>query len=410
MNHHFLAVCLCFGLTAGACATTSSKPKAKISIKPSDIDKSLAALDEKNPFLTGTHKIEIDKTGIKKYDEFLAEAAAVKGTVVVTNVVLEEIEAAMFELAGKPAGPVADYDELGAALAKNRATFTPATIARVQRDAAMLDSLVAVMKELPGRAQKVSEAGSALATQATKELTKDPFGMAAVPGVVSDGVGAVTSATADAPAALERSAKVIKVLSACACSYTSQVLTVADISPALAPSYASNPFETPEHKVDYVVTGLADYDHFFKDVAVLRGSAVLVDVLVRDVGATLASLAKAGPPTTPDEVKKMAKSLAKKAKPTGDDVTKLKNHVAQLTGIAEALTAAPARATDLMTQMKALAAATPAGVVTSPAKMAGLPMALEEAAGAIADSGAKATASLAPLKDLVGSMTSLAGP
>jgi hypothetical protein len=37
-------------------------------------------------------------------------------------------------------------------------------------------------------------------------------------------------------------------------------------------------------------------------------------------------------------------------------------------------------------------------------------MALEEGASAIADSGAKATASLAPLKDLVTSMTTLAGP
>lgn len=405
-----IAACLLFGLAAASSAT-SAPPSAKLSIKPSDIDKSLAEFDENNPFLTVKYKVEFEKTAIKKYDAFLTEAAALKGAVVVTTVVLEDLERVMMELAGSPAGPVKDYDKLGNAIANNRGRFKPDLVAHVQRDAVMLDSLVGVMKDLPARVQKLSKKATVLASAATKDLMKNPFGMLAVPGALADAVAQVSAAAADAPATVARSANVIKVLAVCGCSYGSTSLTPADISPALAPLYAANPFETTESRVEYIVTGFDDFDAFFKDVAVLRGSTMLIDVLTRDAGATVAGIASAGPPTTPAEFSQMATSLvSNKTKPVGDNVMKIKNHLAQATGIAEALLTAPARATDLIAKGQGLLAGAAQNAIKSPAKFAGLPLAFEDTTKVIVESATKATSALAPLTELTASMASLAEP
>ena len=444
-----------------ACATSSKSSKSTVAIKPSDIHQSLGDLDKRNPFGVERFKVEIEKTGVKKYDDFLTEAAAVKGSVVVTNVVLEDIEVGMSALAspptapatadkpaagtkpadakpkdadGKPAdtkpadakpadakpadakisekapSPVADYDALGNAVSKKRGTFDPSVVSRIHSDVTMLDALVGVMKALPDRAHEVATKGQGLAQAAGQELTKDPFGMASVPGALSGAIGQVTAAAADAPATITRSANVIKAIAICGCSNASEALTPADIAPALGPLYDKNPFANEATRVEHVVTGVADYDAFFKEVAVLRGSAVLIDVWVRDVGATLADIGKAPIPTTPAELQKLAKSLqAKKTKPNGDVVGKLKNHVAQLTAIIAALAAAPIKAKDLTAKAQQIGASAAKDVTTSPAAMAGLPGAVEESAKSIVDSGKKAADAIPALKGLAAPLTALAG-
>jgi hypothetical protein len=442
-----------------ACATAGpAKPKSLIDLKPSDIDKSLAPLDAKKPFQSEKHKLEIEKTGVKKYDDFLTEAAAVKGSVVVTNVVMDDIEGGMSDIVTPPPAPAADAksadakpadanakpadanakpadaktdakpadakpadkkddkpvddDALANAVAKKRSTsaLDPVQVQRIHDDTVMLDALVDKMKDLPARAKDVTSKGQALAQAATQELTKDPFNMAPVPGALTGALGQVASAATDAPGAAARAATIIKAIAICGCSTPSNPIEPKDVSPALASLYDKNPFANDDTRVDTVVTGLADYDAFFKEAAVIRGSVVLVDVWVKDVGATLADIAKAPVPTNAAELEKLAKSLkAKKTKASGDVVGKLKNHVAQLTAIVAALAQAPLKAKDLVPKGQKLATSVAQDALKAPAAMAGVPGAVEESGKAIADSAKKAADVLPALKNLAAPLTSIAG-
>ncbi|MDP2341887.1 MAG: hypothetical protein Q8O67_13095 [Deltaproteobacteria bacterium] len=410
-----LLTALVAALVVVSCATAGGAGSGKSVLKPSEVDKAFAELDKNLTFaLTpegpGKNTIEFGSTKIKKYDEFLKEAASVRGTVVVSRVVLDDLEALFQEMAGEKPGAVADYDVLGNAVKKKQAELKPEAIEKVRKHVELLDISYGLIKELPARAQTMSQKGQELLNAATAEVQKDPMGMMAVPGAMTDAIGQVTGAATDAPALLERELKVIKVLTLCGCSHGSKVLGVEAVSPSLTALYPENPFAAADSRVDHPVTGLADVDAFVAEVAALQGAVVLIDVLVKDVGKNIQTLAAAAePPKTAEEIAKLAKALHKKKKTAvGDELAKLKQNVLQAKALGEVLAGIPARAKELAPKGQAIGASAAENALKTPAKMAAVPGALEASVAALAESTKKTAALVGPLKDMVGSLASIA--
>ena len=124
------ATSLALLVSAGiSCATMGGGSAKKSAIKPSDVDKAFAEFDKVESFgvtkegVVGKNAVEFTTTKIAKYDAFLQEAATIKGSVVVSNAVMDNLEGLFQELAAEKAGPVADYDVLANSVRAHQAEF-----------------------------------------------------------------------------------------------------------------------------------------------------------------------------------------------------------------------------------------------------------------------------------------------
>ena len=389
----------------------------KSALKPSDIDKAFAALDKNASFgvtaegVAGKNVMEFSTTSIKKYDDFLKEAANLRGTVVVSKVVLDDVEAIFQEMAGEKAGgAIADYDALANTVKGKHAELKPEAVEKLHKSVGLIDVTYTLVKDLPTRATTISQKGTELMSAATAEVTKDPLGMVAVPGAMGDAIAQVAAAGTDAPVVVERSLKVIKFLTLCGCSHSSKILGVEAVSPTLKEFYTENPFAAADSKVETIVTGVDDVDAFVAEVAALQGSVVLIDVLVKDIGKNIQGLAAAAePPKNAEELAKLAKAVAKKKKTAvGDELAKLKGNLANAKALAEVLAGVPARAKELAPKGQALGASAAENALKSPAKMASVPGALEASVANLAEATKKTAALVVPMKDLVASLATIA--
>ena len=383
----------------------------KVVVKPSELGAAYASLDTVAAMQTDDHRIEFEGTGKKAYDGFIKDVALVVAPVLITDAVLELIESAGQDIAGQPHGPVADYDALAKAVAEKSGSLSKEQIAGIRDQLERLDALVETLKKTPEQAKAMGDSGQKLVQQATNDLMKDPFGMAAVPVVLGGALAKVTAtAGTKLPSVTGRAANVFKFLAQCRCTNDRAALTPGEISPQLGSLFDAKSFDADGTRVDYAVTGMADFDGIFKDVAVVRGSVTLLNVWVKEVGATIASVTGVAGDVNLADLPKLISGLDKKKVKTVTDVpAKLKKHMDQAQAIVAAMANIPKVAQELggkLTQIgpKALEAAT-----TSPARMAGLPSAVETTVNDLKTTVEQSAAALKDQQALIAPLKGLAG-
>jgi hypothetical protein len=145
-----------------------------------------------NPFAKPATRVDYMVVGIPGYDTFFKDAATLNGTVVLSNVVLNQTD--VFIAQTKKAGA-------GNAL-------SPIQLKRINEQQKRTDSLIALLTDLPARSQKLLSTGDALQKSAGKTI----IGPNAVklPGVtkgLSDAMGDIKNAAAKSPSVLDHARK-----------------------------------------------------------------------------------------------------------------------------------------------------------------------------------------------------------
>lgn len=408
-------VCLLLFLLASSCATLGggegSSKAGKITVKPSELDKKFASLDKSPAMQAEGRRVEFGKVGQKEYDAFLKEAAKNVLVVSMTDATLENIEHAAQGLAGQQPGPVSDYDALGKAVGEKHATLTKAQVEEIRDQLELLDNLVKALKETPTRAAALAESGKALSSKAADAMATNPLGMLNSVLEIASAMGRVASTAATGvPSVGKRAADVFRLLAMCRCTNTEVPLTPADVSPKFASMFPADAFSAENTRVEYVVTDIEKFDSIFRDVARLRGTVLLAQVWTNEVSKTIAELTGGSVPTNADELRTAVASIDKKRLKAAVGLpAKLKTHLQQLQAILSELQNVPAVGQGLTAKIQGIGPAAAEAALTSPARMAGLPSAVQSTVEQTADSLQRAAASLTALSAMVAPLKALAG-
>ncbi len=307
---------LCCLLTA-ACATTGPTPDtAKIKVKPSEIGRQFALLDESTAMNDEKRTIAFSTTDVREYDDFLRDATKTVLPVSMVDTTLDEIEFAAQDLAGLPHGPVENHEVLGAQVSKNRGSFTEKKLGRIRALVDVLDALMEKLKSTPEGATALAARGQELAKKVVESASANPLDFAATSKAIADAKSiadasaqVASTAASGLPAIGKRSADVFRLLAVCRCTNDEGVLRPADLGPKFASLFPEDAFVADNVRVDYVVTGMKDFDEVFREVAKLRGSVLLVQVWLNEVTATLSAFSSGPMPTGVDDMGKLVASI-----------------------------------------------------------------------------------------------------
>ena len=193
---------LCMLLTAlmlsASCSTLSAMTKTQeVLLKPSQVSAEFRDLDRKNPFARGANRVAVKKVGLPSYDRFFLNAAVLKGTVVLTDVVLKETDILVTTMKRqKSAGDA----------------FSPAQLKRIEQAQQRLTSMVA---KVPDKGTKLLADGEALQNGAVKTFSGD--NAVKLPGVVeglSQSAAELKDAGARVPGVLSHAKKTSGALTA----------------------------------------------------------------------------------------------------------------------------------------------------------------------------------------------------
>jgi len=99
----------CKGLTGKelkACEKEKAAANKGVALKPSEVDPTWSSMDgaEKNPFNKPKYSVRYEPTGIKKVDNYLKSAAAIKGKMTMANYMTDQAGAGNVDLVTK-SGP-----------------------------------------------------------------------------------------------------------------------------------------------------------------------------------------------------------------------------------------------------------------------------------------------------------------
>lgn len=144
------AIGACFVLPSGCAALKSGR---EVLLLPSMVSPQFKDLDEENPFAKGKTRVDAIKVGIASYDQFFVEAAKIKGTVIIADLVLRETDAFIANSKKRIAA--------GGAL-------SPAQRKATQLQAARVTALTKLLGNLPERADKLVDTGTSLGKTAPK--------------------------------------------------------------------------------------------------------------------------------------------------------------------------------------------------------------------------------------------------
>jgi hypothetical protein len=163
-----LSVLLTALLLSASCTTLSAMTKTQeVVLKPSQVSAEFRDLDKKNPFARGANRVAVKKVGLPSYDRFFINAAVLKGTVVLTDVVLKETDVLVTTMKRqKSAGDA----------------FSPVQLKRIEQAQQRLTSLTTMVAKVPEKGSKLLDDGEALQNGAVKTFSGD--NAIKLPGVV----------------------------------------------------------------------------------------------------------------------------------------------------------------------------------------------------------------------------------
>lgn len=162
-------------------------------LKPSMVSKEFKDLDDNNPFERKATRVPFLKVGIKKYDAFFQDAAEVKGTVIIADVVLKETDSFIASIKKD---------------VKKGKVLTPPQVKRVNRERDRLASLTKLLGDVPDRSGKLLDTSEGLAGSAAKTFIGPEA--AKLPGVIKgiqQSADALKEAAAKSPGVLKHAAK-----------------------------------------------------------------------------------------------------------------------------------------------------------------------------------------------------------
>ncbi len=173
---------------AGGCATGKES-----TLKPSMVSREFRDLDDDNPFDRKGSRVSFLKVGIKKYDAFFQDAAEVKGTVIIADVVLKESDSFIASIKKD---------------VRKGKVLTPAQAKRLDRERDRLASLTKLLGDVPGRSGKLLESSENLAGSAAKTfIGPDAVKLSAVVEGLRESAAALKDATAKSPGVLQHAGK-----------------------------------------------------------------------------------------------------------------------------------------------------------------------------------------------------------
>lgn len=162
-------------------------------LKPSMVSKDFKDLDDENPFARKATSVEFLKVGIKKYDAFFQDAAEVKGTVIIADVVLKETD-----------GFIASIKKD----VKKGKVLTGPQQKRLKKEQGRLESLTKLLTDVPDRSGKLLDTSEGLAGGASKTfLGPDAIKLPAVVKGIQQSADALKSAATKTPGLLKHAAK-----------------------------------------------------------------------------------------------------------------------------------------------------------------------------------------------------------
>jgi len=185
-----MLVVLCVWATGviGACAAGKDA-----TLRPSMVSKDFKDLDDENPFARKATSVQFLKVGIKKYDAFFQDAAEVKGTVVLADVVLKETDVFIASIKKD--------------LKKGKVLTGPQQ-KRLKREQDRLESLSKLLTDVPDRSGKLLDSSEGLASSASKTfIGPDAVKLVAVVKGIQQSADALKSAATKSPALLKHAAK-----------------------------------------------------------------------------------------------------------------------------------------------------------------------------------------------------------
>lgn len=184
-----LLLCVCGSVSFGSACATLDDGKAGV-LKPSQVSASFKDLDKENPFAKpGKNRVDLLKVGIASYDQFFAESASVKGTMVLAEVVLAESDAFVAKIKKE--------------VSRGKA-LTPDQARALDREKKRVDAITKLLTGLPDKSGKLTERSEALAKQAPKTFA-GPHALK-LPGVLKG----LEQSGASLKDAVERSPKLLE--------------------------------------------------------------------------------------------------------------------------------------------------------------------------------------------------------
>jgi hypothetical protein len=177
-----------FSVLGGGCAGGK-----EAILKPSMVSKDFKDLDDENPFEKKATSVHFLKVGIKKYDAFFQDAAEVKGTVVIADVVLKETDVFIASIKKD--------------LSKGK-VLTPVQQKRMKREQERLESLTKLLGDIPDRSTKLLDSSEALADTAPKTfLGPDAVKLPGVVKGIQQSAEALKQAASKSPALFKHATK-----------------------------------------------------------------------------------------------------------------------------------------------------------------------------------------------------------
>jgi hypothetical protein len=155
---------------------------------------------------------------------------------------------------------------------------------------------------------------------------------------------------------------------------------------------------------------MPEFDELFRDVAKLRGSVLLVQVWLNEIGKTLAAFTGGTTPASAEDLGKLLSTIdRKKVKAAVGLPAQLKKHLLQAQAIVGELTALPKVGQSLVGKLKEIGPRAADAALKTPARMASLPDAVQSTVTQTDETLKKAAEILAPLKQALAVLQPLAG-
>ena len=162
-------------------------------LKPSMVSKDFKDLDDENPFAKKATNVHFIKVGIKKYDAFFQDAAEVKGTVIIADVVLKETDAFIASIKKD---------------VKKGKVLTPSQAKRLKKEQDRLGALTRLLSDVPDRSTKLIDTSEGLAGGAAKTfIGPEAVKLQAVMKGLAQSADALKEAAARSPKVLQHAAK-----------------------------------------------------------------------------------------------------------------------------------------------------------------------------------------------------------
>jgi hypothetical protein len=159
-------------------------------LKPSAVSKEFRELDSANPFARGKTRVAVTQSGLKKYDAFFSDAAEVKGTVILADVVLQRTQKYIANM----------KKQLG-----RGKILSSTNAAVVKRESARMAALVGMLLGVPARAAKLVDDGQVLVKEAPATfLGPDIVKLPAVVKGITHATGDLRDAAVSAPGLVSR--------------------------------------------------------------------------------------------------------------------------------------------------------------------------------------------------------------